>query len=395
VYCKMKPQLKVCVITGCRAEYGLLYWLMKEIESSRDLELMIVATGMHLSPEFGSTYKQIQKDGFSIDYKVEMLLSSDSHVGVAKSSGLAIISFADAFEKLQPDLIVILGDRVESFAAATTAMIANIPIAHIHGGEVTEGAIDDAMRHAISKMSHLHFTATETYRNRVIQLGEQPERVFNVGALGLENIDRMILLDKKEFERSINFRLGNYNLLVTFHPETLEHEVSEHHFHELLRAVDNLSETHIIFTKSNADAGGRKINEMIDEYVATHPSKAISFVSMGQKRYLSALHHVDCVLGNSSSGIIEAPGVKTATVNVGDRQKGRIGASSVIDCAPDRKSIGEALCRVRDLDYVEKLDSTANPYGGGLVSKKIIDIILTYPLAGILKKCFYNVEAKS
>jgi GDP/UDP-N,N'-diacetylbacillosamine 2-epimerase (hydrolysing) len=304
---------KICVVTGTRAEYGLLYWLMKEIESNKDLELQLIITGMHLSPEFGLTYKEIEKE-FKIDKKIEMLLSSDTPVGISKSMGLAQISFAEAYDELKPDIVVVLGDRYEIFSAVSAALVSRIPIAHIHGGEITEGAIDEAFRHSITKMSHIHFTATEEYRKRVIQLGENPDRVYNVGAMGIENIRRIKLLSKEEFEKSINFKLNEKNILVTFHPVTLENNTAENQFSELLEAIDKLKNTNIIFTKANSDTDGRIINKMIDEYVLKNRHKAIAFTSLGQLRYLSAMQYVDAVVGNSSSGIVEDPSFKIGTV---------------------------------------------------------------------------------
>jgi GDP/UDP-N,N'-diacetylbacillosamine 2-epimerase (hydrolysing) len=293
---------KICIITGTRAEYGLLYWLMKEVKLALDLELQIIATGMHLSPEFGLTHQQLKQDGFSIDKKVEMLLSSDTEIGITKSMGLGMISFADALDDLRPDLIIVLGDRFEIFSAVSAAMIARIPVAHLHGGELTEGAFDDSIRHSITKMSHLHFTASEEYRKRVILMGEQPDKVFNVGAIGIDNITRLKLLSKLEFEKSIKFKLAKKNILVTFHSVTLENLTSKKHFTNLLNALDKLKDVNIIFTKSNADTDGRIINKMIDKFVADHTDTSISFNSLGQLKYLSAMQYVDGVIGNSSSG---------------------------------------------------------------------------------------------
>ena len=269
---------KICVVTGTRAEYGLLYWLMKEIVSDPDLELQIIATGMHLSPEFGLTYREIEKE-FRIDKKVEMLLSSDTSVGISKSMGLAQISFAEAYDDLNPDIVVVLGDRYEIFSAVSAAMIARLPIAHLHGGETTEGAFDESIRHSITKMAHLHFTAAEEYRRRVIQLGEHPDRVYNVGGMGIENIKRLKLLDKKAFEESIDFKLAKKNILVTFHPVTLEESTAESQFLELLNALDALLNTHLIFTIANSDTDGRIINQMVDEYVAKNKDKSVAFTS--------------------------------------------------------------------------------------------------------------------
>lgn len=381
---------KVCVVTGTRAEYGLLYWLIKAIEEDSDLELQLIVTGMHLSPEFGLTYKSIEKD-FKIDKKIEMLLSSDTSVGISKSMGLAQISFAEAYDELQPDIIIVLGDRYEIFSAASAAMIARIPIAHLHGGETTEGAVDESIRHSISKMSYLHFTATEEYRNRVIQLGEHPSRVFNVGGLGIESIKRLELLTLGEFEKSINFKLNKKNILVTFHPVTLENSTARVQFQELLDAIDELEDTHIIFTKANSDTDGRVINQMIDDYVNMHAHKSVGFTSLGQLRYLSALQFVDAVLGNSSSGLAEAPSFKIGTINIGDRQKGRIKASSVIDCEPNKKSISDAIEELYTVGFQEHLSTVKNPYGDGHASAKILNTIKEVGLENVLKKSFYNL----
>lgn len=382
--------MKVCIVTGTRAEYGLLYWLMKGIQADSELELQLIVTGMHLSPEFGLTYQEIEKE-FFISKKIEMLLSSDTAVGISKSIGLAQISFAEAFDELQPDLVIVLGDRYEIFAAASAAMIARIPIAHLHGGETTEGAFDEAMRHSITKMSHLHFTATEQYRNRVIQLGETPERVFNVGGMGIENIKRLKLLSKEEFEKSIDFKLAEKNLLVTFHPVTLEKSTAQQQFAELLSALDSLANTHIIFTKANSDTDGRIINQMIDNYVSANPCKAVGFTSLGQLRYLSALQYMDAMVGNSSSGLAEAPSFKIGTINIGDRQKGRIQASSVIDCEPSQASIGQAFEELYTLEFKKELATTVNPYGDGLASIEIIKVIKNICLNNIVKKIFYDL----
>ncbi|MDQ1327634.1 MAG: hypothetical protein QG641_917 [Candidatus Poribacteria bacterium] len=380
---------KICVVTGTRAEYGLLYWLMKEIENNPDLELQLIVTGMHLSPEFGLTYKEIEKE-FVIHKKIEMLLSSDTSVGISKSMGLAQISFAESFEELKPDIIVVLGDRYEIFSAVSAAMIARTPIAHLHGGETTEGAFDEAIRHSITKMSHLHFTAADEYRNRVIQLGENPNHVFNVGGMGIENIKQLKLLSKNELEQSINFKLGKKNILVTFHPVTLENSTAKEQFQELLRAVDELQGTQIIFTKANSDTDGRIINQMIDKYVAKNKDKAAAFTSLGQLRYLSALQFMDAVVGNSSSGITEAPSFKIGTINIGDRQKGRLKASSVVDCKPIKTDIINALDKINSAEFKKLLMHVENPYGEGGASEKIINILSNISFDGILKKTFFD-----
>jgi len=382
---------KTCVVTGTRAEYGLLYWLMKEIELDKELELQLIVTGMHLSPEFGLTYKTIEKE-FKIDKKIEMLLSSDTSVGISKSMGLAQISFAEAYEDLKPDLLVLLGDRYEIFSAASAAMIANIPIAHLHGGETTQGAFDEAIRHSITKMSHLHFTAANEYRNRVIQLGENPSRVFNVGGLGIENIKRLKLLSKEEFEKSIDFKLNKKNIIVTFHPVTLEKSTAKEQFQELVDAIDELEDTNIIFTKANSDTDGRVINSMIDEYVSKNHDKSVGFTSLGQLRYLSALQYVDAMVGNSSSGLIEAPSFKIGTINIGDRQKGRIRADSVIDCCENKESILKAVKRLYSSEFQELLNTVKNPFGNGCSSMNIIKELKKINLENILKKSFYDLK---
>ena len=381
---------KICVVTGTRAEYGLLYWLLKEIEADKDLELQLIATGMHLSPEFGLTYQTIEKE-FKINKKIEMLLSSDTSVGISKSMGLAQISFAESYDELKPDIVIVLGDRYEIFSATSAAMIARIPIAHIHGGEKTEGAFDESIRHSITKMSHLHFAATEEYKNRVIQLGEDPSRVFNVGGMGIENIKRLELLNKKEFEKSIEFKLNIKNILVTFHPVTLENSTAKEQFQQLLDAIDELEDTNIIFTKANSDTDGRVINKMIDEYVTKNFHKSVQFTSLGQLRYLSALQYVDAVVGNSSSGLAEAPSFRIGTINIGDRQKGRIKASSVIDCEPNKDSILKSFEKLYSKEFQNSLINVKNPYGDGCASKRIVEILKSVDLGNILKKSFYDI----
>ena len=382
---------KICVVTGTRAEYGLLYWLMKEIDADKDLKLQIIATGMHLSKEFGNTYQQIEKDGFTIDKKVDISLSSDTELAISKSMGLGMIGFADAFNELQPDLMVVLGDRFEIFSAVSAAMIAKIPLAHLHGGEATEGLIDEPIRHSITKMSHLHFTATNEYRNRVIQLGEQPDRVFNVGGLGIDNINKLKLLAKSDFEKAIDFELGEKNVLVTFHPVTLEKSTAKMQFQVLLNSISELINTKIIFTKANADTDGRIINSMIDDYVDNHKN-TIAFASMGQLNYLSALQFVDAVVGNSSSGLLEAPSFKIGTIDIGDRQRGRIKANSVISCPPKKRDIDKAFNQLYSENFQNIINNVENPYGKGGASKEIVRTIKDIDLNGILKKPFYDIK---
>ena len=383
---------KICVVTGTRAEFGLLRWLMQEIQHEPELELQVLATGMHLSPEFGLTYREIEQSGFVINAKVEMLLSADTATAVTKSMGLGLISYADAYERLAPDLIVVLGDRFEIFAATAAALIAGIPVAHLHGGETTEGAFDEAIRHSITKMSHLHFVAAEEYRRRVIQLGEQPERVFLVGGLGIDAIKRTKLLDRVGLEESLGFKFGPRNLLITFHPVTLEGQISSgQQMAELLAALGKLDDTHLLFTMPNADTGGRELAAMVNQFAATRHNVRV-YTSLGQLRYLSCMKYVDAVVGNSSSGLAEAPSMGIATINIGDRQKGRLSASSVINCEPTLESISEALSTVFDPSFRSTLMSTKNPYGSGGASEKIAKIIKNHDLKNLLKKSFFNFD---
>jgi len=382
---------KIAVVTGTRAEYGLLSWLMEEIQADQELQLQIIVTGAHLSPEFGSTWKQIEADGFSINAKVEMLLSSDTPVAVTKSIGLGTIGFADALDLLQPDILVVLGDRFELLSAVTAATILRIPIAHIHGGESTEGVVDEAIRHAITKMAHLHFTAAEIYRQRIIQMGESPERVFSVGAPGLEHLHRLSLLSKRKLEKELHFPLVSPLLLITYHPVTLEGNPKKR-FDELLHALEEFPEARFVFTMPNADVEGRVLIRMIQDFVAQHKERAKAFISLGQKHYLSLMKICDAVVGNSSSGLIEAPALGKATVNLGNRQKGRLKADSVIDCDEKRQSIVDAITLALSPRFAERAKNTINPYGSGDVARKIVKVLKTYKLRNILKKKFLDVK---
>lgn len=366
---------KIAVFTGTRAEYGLLYWLMQDIKNDPTLELQVLVSGMHLSPEFGLTWQQIEEDGFKIDEKVEILLSSDSAVGVVKSIGLGLIGFADALTRMKPDLIIILGDRYEAFAAAQAAMFLRIPIFHLHGGEITEGAYDDAIRHAITKLSYLHGVSTEEYRTRVIQLGEEPNRVYNVGALGLEHLHRTNLLGLAELSKSLNFALDCPYFLVTYHPVTLADESPKCSFEALLDALDEFKEYKIIITYPNSDDGGRQIIPILEQYAKNQAGRVFAIPSLGQLRYLSALKHCTMVIGNSSSGIIEAPSFGVPTINIGSRQNGRLAADSVFNCLPNKNAIVEAIKAASKMKV--KLDSVKidNPYGEGDSSKKIINAV--------------------
>lgn len=383
---------KICVITGSRAEYGLLRWVMQGIKDNPDLDLQIIATGMHLSPAFGMTYREIEKDGFLIDRKVEMLSGADTPLDIAKSMAAGLSGCADALNELHPDLVVVLGDRFEIFSAVAAACVARIPVAHLHGGETTLGAIDEAFRHSITKMSHLHFVAAEEYRRRVIQLGEQPDRVFLVGALGIDSIKRLHLLNRSELEAALGCKLCDKNLLVTFHPVTLEKATAARQFAELLAALATLRDTRLIFTLPNADTDHRAIVDMLHEFVATHDN-ARAYTSLGQLRYLSCLGHVDGVVGNSSSGLIEAPSFRTGTINIGDRQHGRLKAESVIDCAPDRHSIAAAIEQLYSASFRKKLANVRNPNGDGGASEKIVETLRGVSLDSILKKTFYTLAS--
>ncbi|EKQ99339.1 UDP-N-acetyl-D-glucosamine 2-epimerase, UDP-hydrolysing [Leptospira borgpetersenii str. Noumea 25] len=369
----------------------MLRWLILEISKSSKLTLQIIATGMHLSPEFGLTYKEIETDGFHIDKKIEILLSSDTPIGISKSMGLGLIGFAEAFADLNPDIVLVLGDRFEILSAVSAALISRIPIAHLHGGETTEGAFDEGIRHSITKMSHLHFVAANEYRNRVIQLGEDSSNVFLVGGMGVDGIKKSNLLKREELESSLNIKLKKNNLLITFHPVTLEASTAKAQMIELLSSLKTLSsETGLIFTMPNADTDGRIIFKLIEEFTSDHPN-AWHFTSLGQTRYLSCLQFVDAVIGNSSSGIIEAPSFKIGTINIGDRQKGRLRAKSIIDCEPNRGEITNAFKKLYSFDFQKNLSTTINPYGEGGASEKIVKVLETIEIQGILKKKFFDL----
>lgn len=382
---------KVCVITATRAEYGLLKPLMQLIKASNQLQLQIIATGAHLSPEFGLTYKNIENDGFVIDEKVEILLSSDTAASIAKTMGMAMIGMADVLPRLKPDLIVILGDRYEMLSIASAATIFKIPIAHLHGGEITEGAYDDAIRHSITKMSHLHFTSTKEYKNRVIQMGENPENVFNVGAIGLDNIRDLKLLSKEELETDLDIKFKKYNYQVTFHPETLGNLSSAEQFQNLLNVIEKQEDSFFIFTKANADTDGRIINQMIDDFVKKHADIAKAFNSLGTLRFLSTVKICTAIVGNSSSGILEAPSLYTPTINIGDRQKGRTQASSIINVDNSEKGIFSGFQLVKNLIIENKLSEVKNPYDNGGAAQEILNKILEFKTIKT-NKSFYNLS---
>ena len=382
---------KVCVVTGTRAEYGLLSRLMWLIRADHDLTLQIIATNMHLSPEFGLTYKEIEADGFTIDKKVPMHKLADTSNGIVKSMAVELSGIADAYEELRPDLIVILGDRYEMLIAATAALVYKIPIAHIHGGEITEGAFDDAIRHAITKMSHLHFTSTEEYRRRVIQLGEQPDRVFNVGSLGVENIKKMTLMSKDEIEKSLGFELNKKTVIATYHPVTLTKGNNRIEMDEFLTALDEEKNIRILFTMPNSDPEGTYISKRISEFTTKNKERAVAFTSLGMKRYLSVIKHVAAVIGNSSSGIIEAPSLGIPTLNIGDRQKGRVTCDSIISCYSDKDSIRKGLKKVLSEEMAEIAKEVRNPYEKENTAQSIFNVIKSYSLNNLTQKSFYNL----
>ena len=382
---------KICVITGTRAEYGLLKRLIKALEDSKEFHLQLIATGMHLSKQFGCTYKEIESDGFTIDKKIDIKLDSDTPGGISKSTSLGLVGFSKSLEELQPDLVLILGDRFEILSAAIASMFLRIPIAHLHGGELTEGATDEAIRHSITKLSHIHFVASEEYKNRVIQLGEDPKNVFLVGGLGVDAIKSSKLLNRIELEDSLNLRFRKKNILVTFHPVTLEDSTSGDQMKELLKALSQLNDTTIIFTMPNADVDGKILFSLIEDFTKEH-SNAYSFTSLGQLKYFSSIAQVDCVIGNSSSGLLEVPTFRKATINIGDRQRGRMKATSVIDCDPNLESINRALKKIYKPEFLKKLHSTKNPYGDGLAVEKIMSILQNKSLNNLLKKKFYNLN---
>ncbi len=384
---------KICFFTGTRAEYGIMSRLFRMVQDDPDLQLQIVATNMHLSPEFGLTYKEIEADGFHIDKKVEMLLSSNTANGTVKSMGLATIGFADALEELRPDLAVILGDRYEMLSAAESCLIYKVPIAHLHGGEITEGAYDDAIRHCITKLSHLHFTSTEEYRQRVIQLGEQPERVFCVGSLGVDNILHEDVMPLKDLEDSLSFSLGKRFLLITFHPVTLGNSSAGEQCRMLLDALDHVKDKYqLLFTMPNSDTDGREIIHEIEQFVGRNHEHAVAVTSLGKKRYYSALRYASAVIGNSSSGLVEAPSFHIPTLNIGNRQKGRCRGGSVldVDCSPE--GIETGLQTILSSDFMEKAKKADNPYERKDTLKRVFNIIKSHPLEGLVKKSFYDIK---
>lgn len=386
----MNAPRRICVVTGSRAEYGLLFWVMKTVAEHPALALQIVATGMHLSPEFGLTYQQIEADGFQIDAKVEMLLSADTPTAVAKSVGLGMIGFADAYARLAPDVVVVLGDRFEILAATQSATLARIPIAHIHGGETSEGAVDEGIRHAVTKFSSWHFVAAEAYRKRVVQMGEHPDKVFNVGAPGLDNLAKLPLLTREELETDLGISLGSPLLLVTYHPATLGDIRPVEAVDRLLAALERFPQATVVFTYPNADAGGREIVARLRDFEGRHPGKAKGFTSLGQLRYLSLLVQADVVVGNSSSALIEAPAARTASVDIGPRQRGRLKAASVLEAPEEAEGIAEKIAQALSPEFQASLDRVESLYGHVGASQRIVDKLacLAVPKA----KSFFDIQ---
>jgi UDP-hydrolysing UDP-N-acetyl-D-glucosamine 2-epimerase len=387
----LQNKRRICVVTGSRADYGHLIWLLREIDDDESLELQLIATGTHLDDAFGATYQEIERDGFTIDARVELSQSDDTRNEVTKAMGRGMIGFADAYKKLDPDIVVVLGDRFEIFSAAAAALMADIPIAHIHGGEVTEGAIDDSLRHAITKMAHVHFAATQDYAYRISQMGEAPERIYTVGTPGLDNIDRLDLPDRASLERDLNFALGETFILVTLHPETIGQNDASKTSQELVSALEKISDFTVLITGVNADPDHRSIKECLENFAAKYPARVLMRASLGTRRYLAAMKHCACVVGNSSSGIIEAPALSVPTINIGNRQKGRLRSASIIDCAAKSTVIGNAIKKALSPEFQTNLKGLQPPYGRGGASKSIKDHLKQIDLENILRKKFNDI----
>ena len=387
----MTPKRKICFITGTRAEYGLLSRLMRLVKESDSCELQIIATNMHLMPEYGNTYKEIEADGFTIDEKVAMPKTSDDGYGVVDSMATEMSGMNKALRKLSPDIVVILGDRYEMLVAATVAMMQRIPIAHLYGGEISEGAVDDCIRHCISKLSSLHFTSTEEYRKRVIQLGEHPDKVFYVGAIGVENIKRVPLMTKEEMESSLDYKLDDNTVLCTYHPVTLGNRTPTDEINDFLSALEDFPSLRVLFTMPNSDQGGDAIKEAIEKFCETNNDRCKCFASLGMRRYLSVMQNVVAVIGNSSSGLAEAPSAHIPTLNIGDRQKGRTKGVSIVDCKSDKDSVIEGLKKVLSPEFRTFCKTTTNPYEKEGTADNIFKVISTYPLEKLKQKQFYNL----
>jgi UDP-hydrolysing UDP-N-acetyl-D-glucosamine 2-epimerase len=380
---------RVCVVTGSRAEYGLLYWLLRDLRDDPAFELRLVVTGMHLAHEFGHTVDEIENDGFAVDRKVDMLVAGDSPAALARSIALGVIGMSDAIEQLRPEIVLVLGDRFEIFAAAQACLVHNVPLAHIAGGDTTEGAIDEAMRHAITKMAHVHFATNAQSADRLRQLGEDPTQIHVVGSPGLDHLRRGSLLDRAALEQALGARLGKRNVLVTFHPVTLDDRAGMDEFEALLAALDALpADTTVWCSRPNADTGGRAIAARLDGWVASHPERIHAFASLGQQRYLSLMAQSDAVIGNSSSGLYEAPSFGVPTVDIGERQRGRLGATSVIRCEAKSDAIAAAIARAFALG---RQRDVVNPYGDGDSARRIVEVLRGLPArAALLRKSFHT-----
>jgi GDP/UDP-N,N'-diacetylbacillosamine 2-epimerase (hydrolysing) len=383
---------KVCLFTSTRADWGLLRGLAEELRQREGLTLQLLVSGSHLSPQYGMTVSEIEADNFDISAKVDILKFDDSASGICSTMGLAMSSYSEALTRMAPDILVVLGDRYESLCVATVAQVLRIPLAHIHGGEATVGAVDEAFRHAITKMAHIHFPACDAYRQRIIQLGEQPERVLNVGALGVENIQKTVLMARNELSTSIGFSLENPFFLVTYHPVTLERATAGSQLDELLQALEAFPQYRVIFTKANADTGGQLINDKLDAYVGLHQDRCLAMTSLGLRRYLSAMKCCSAVIGNSSSGILEAPSFQVPTVNIGDRQKGRVRAKSVLDCEPTNSSILSGINRALSQEFHQSFKGLGSPFEQKNTASNIVQNLATVELQGIIKKSFFDIK---
>ena len=383
---------KICVVTGTRAEYGLLSRLMRMVDNAPDCQLQVIATNMHLMHEYGNTYQEIEADGFCIDEKVFMYKRSDDAYGVINSMSEEMAGMNAALRRLSPDMVVVLGDRYEMLVVAIVAMLQRIPIVHLYGGEISEGAVDDCIRHCITKLSNLHFTSTKENRKRVIQLGEDPDTVFYVGAIGVENMKKIPLLGKEDLERSLDFSLGTDTIMVTYHPVTLGKRSAQEDISDFLKALDNFPNLRILFTMPNSDQGGNSIKSAIESYCRLHSDRAKCFASLGVKRYLSAMQYVAAVVGNSSSGLVEVPSFCIPTLNIGDRQKGRTRGRSVYDCASDTDAVTNGLNTVLSQEFREQAKNASNPYEKENTAENIFRIISAYPLDQLSQKIFYDLK---
>lgn len=381
----------ICIVSGSRAEYGLLKPLIKKVKKENQFNLQLVVTGMHLSKKYGYTINEIFEDNFNVFEKVDILSSERSKTYIGESLSNGIKQFSDYFSKNKPDILIVLGDRFEIFACCIAAYFLNIPIGHINGGETTEAAFDEGIRHSITKMSHFHFTSNKVYRNRVIQLGEDPKRVFNVGGLFVDAIKESKILTKKQLTAKTNIVFKKKNLLITYHPETLSEKSPQKSFLELIKVLKKREDINLIFTLPNADPSNSKIFSLVQKFVKENPNRAICFSSLGHQNYISLLNYVDGVLGNSSSGITEAPAFQIGTINVGDRQKGRIRSQSIIDCEPDSLSIEQAINKLYSTNFKKKIKRSINPYGNGNASTQIVKILKKISLTANIQKTFYDI----